>query len=203
MDLFVLVADKNIQFALEGALARHHSLGIRPIQPHIRVHAGRDGGSRTSGPDILALERDRYDATLLVFDFEGAGSSADDSLELEAQMDAELHNKVGATSKAIVIEPESDIWVWGSDNALAEVLEWPLDVGIREWLAERGFAFEANGKPIRPKEALEALIPIHRKPRSSALYKKITSRISLDRCTDPAYLRMRLALREWFPQIAS
>lgn len=200
MDLFVLAADKNIQYSLEGALARHQSLGIRAIQPEVRVHSGRDGGSRTSGPDILSLEKDRYDATLLVFDFEGSGSDAANALTLETQMDALLLDKVGPKSKAIVIEPESDIWIWGSDNVLAEVLEWPLDVGIREWLAEREFAFLPNGKPVRPKEALEALIPIHRKPRSSALYKKVTSRISLARCTDASYLRMQVKLREWFPE---
>jgi hypothetical protein len=200
MDLFVLVADKNVHFALEGALARPEAIGIRPISRQIRVHSGRDGGCRTTGVDILALERRLHDAFLLVFDFEGCGAECEVD-ELEAQLDAQLQERVGLKSKAIVIEPEADIWVWGSDNVLSEIFEWPLDVGIRDWLVANGFVFAPDGKPLRPKEALEALLTVHRKPRSSALYKRITSRISLARCTDPAYGRTRDALLGWFPTL--
>lgn len=200
MDLFVLVADKNVHFALEGALARPEAIGIRPISRQIRVHSGRDGGCRTTGVDILALERRLHDAFLLVFDFEGCGGDCE-AVELEAQLDAQLQERVGLKSKAIVIEPEADIWVWGSDNVLSEIFEWPLDVGPRDWLVGNGFVFSPDGKPLRPKEALEALLTVHRKPRSSALYKRITSRISLARCTDPAYRRTRDALLGWFPTL--
>jgi hypothetical protein len=30
----------------------------------------------------------------------------------------------------------------------------PESQGIREWLAERGYRFDGNQKPVRPKEAL-------------------------------------------------
>jgi hypothetical protein len=201
MDLFVLAADKNVHFALDGALARPTAIGIRPISRQIKVHSGRDGGCRTSGVDILALERRLHFAFLLVFDYEGCGADCRVT-ELEAELDAKLHERVGPRSKAIVIEPEADIWVWGSDNVLSEIFEWPLAVGIRAWLAAEGFAFGQDGKPLRPKEALEALLSVHRKPRSSAIYRKITSKISLARCCDPAYVRTREALLEWFPPLA-
>lgn len=42
-DLVVLVADKNMQFALQGALARPQALGIRPLTYAFRPHMGRDG----------------------------------------------------------------------------------------------------------------------------------------------------------------
>lgn len=199
MDLFVLAADKNVEFALKGALERHFALGIRPITFETRVHVGRDGGARTSGADMLALEQRNHSATLLVFDFEGSGSHAVTARDLEERIDIELQNKVGNRSKAIVIDPEADIWAWGSDNVLGQIFEWPLQMKIRPWLAEKGFVFDKNGKPQRPKEALEALIPIHKKPRSSALYKRIASQISLEHCIDPAFVRLRDTLREWFP----
>jgi hypothetical protein len=202
MDLFILVADKNIHFALEGALARPEAIGIRAISHQIRVHSGRDGGCRTTGVDILALERNLHDAFLLVFDFEGCGAECDAD-ELERELDAHLQERVGPKSKAIVVVPEADIWVWGSDNVLSEIFEWPLDTGIRDWLIEREFEFNDQGKPLRPKEALEALLTIHRKPRSSALYKRITSRISLARCSDSAYDRTRQALLDWFPPVSA
>jgi hypothetical protein len=48
----VLVADKNMQFALQGVLGRPQSLGTRPLTWEIRPHMGRDGGVRTSGADV-------------------------------------------------------------------------------------------------------------------------------------------------------
>ncbi len=109
-DLVILVADKNMQFALRGALARPEALGIRAITADFRSHMGRDGGLQT-----------------------------------------------------------------------------------------RGFSFDVHGKPARPKEAMEALVRCCNLPRSASLYEKITSRISLRRCADPAFLRLRAVLRTWFP----
>ncbi len=164
------------------------------------MHPGRDGGVRTGGVDVLARERQRFAHALLVFDLEGSGANDDQSaVDLERSLDAQLEALWGPSAKAIVITPEVDIWIWGTDNALMDVLHWPSEVGMRNWLRERGFEFDANGKPERPKEALEAMIPVHKQPRSSALYEKITRKISLRRCTDPAFLRLRDALRGWFP----
>ena len=90
-DLVILVADKNMQFAMRGALARPTALGIRPVTHEFRTHPGRDGGARTSGVDVLALERRRFGHALLVFDLEGCGAepgqSADD---LERLLDRRL-----------------------------------------------------------------------------------------------------------------
>jgi hypothetical protein len=198
-DLFILVADKNAEYALKGALARHQALGIRPIQFEIRTHVGRDGGARKSGAEVLALQRNQYRHGLLVLDFEGCGTDLQNAALLEAELDSKLTAKwANAAAKAIVIEPELDIWVWGSDNAIEAAIDWPAGKKIRDWLREQGFAFDANEKPIRPKEALEAALSIPKQPRSSALYQHIASSISLARCSDEAFIRLRTKLREWF-----
>ncbi len=75
-DLVVLTADKNIHFALRGALPRSEALGIRPITFDFRVHAGRDGGARSSGPEILRSQRRQFGHALLILDFEGCGAAA-------------------------------------------------------------------------------------------------------------------------------
>jgi hypothetical protein len=97
-----------------------------------------------------------------------------------------------------VIEPELDVWVWGADNAVETVIEWPSGKKVRERLREQGFTFEANEKPTRPKEALEAALRIPGLPRSSALYQTIAERISLRRCDDEAFIRLRKQLLAWF-----
>jgi hypothetical protein len=198
-DLVLLVADKNMQFALKGILGRPQSIGIRSIDFEFRPHMGRDGGVRTSGPEVLALERGRFSHGLLVFDLEGSGADTENAVALEQELDATIALHWEKRGKAIVIDPEVDAWMWGADNALREVLEWPLEGAIRDWLQAKGFEFLPNDKPVRPKEALEALVPVHRQPRSSALYEQITSKISLKRCQDAAFLRLRAQLQMWFP----
>jgi hypothetical protein len=199
-DLFILVADKNAEFALKGALARHEALGIRPIQFEIRPHVGHDGGVRTTGAEMLALQRSQYHHGLLVLDFEGSGTDKPTAISLEQELDAKLSIHWGKAAKAIVIEPELDIWVWGSDNAVENAIGWPPGKGVRDWLREKGFAFDVNEKPVRPKEALDAALNIPHQPRSSALYQHIASSISLAKCKDTAFVRLRNQLQAWFPK---
>jgi hypothetical protein len=70
---------------------------------------------------------------------------------------------------------------------------------VRTWLREQAFEFDANEKPVRPKEALEAALSVPNQPRSSALYKQIASSISLARCRDKAFMRLKHQLQSWFP----
>ena len=165
-DLVILVADKNMQFAMRGALARPEALGIRAVTHDFRPHPERDGGARTSGVDILALERRRFGHALLVFDLEGCGAEQGQSAE--------------------------DL------ERLLDVLRWPQAGNVRTWLQAQGFVFDAHGKPDRPKDVIEALVRFCRLPRSSAQYEKITVRVSLRRCSDPAFGRLRTALQNWF-----
>lgn len=199
-DLVLLVADKNTHFALKGALGRPEALGIHPIECEFRVHPGRDGGTRKTGTEVLALERRRFRHGLLVLDYEGSGTEQPDAVALEAELDGRLRTQWNGQAKAIVIQPELDVWVWGSDNAVEEVIGWPPGERVRDWLRNEGFTFEANGKPARPKEALEEALRIPALPRSSALYQSIAEKISLRRCGDEAFIRLRKQLIEWFPR---
>lgn len=198
-DLILLVADKGMERTFQGGLARPQSLGIRPVTFDFRQHPGRDGGARTSGAQILALETGRFSHALLVLDHEGSGTEQE-PLDLETRLDSQLASTWGDHAKAIVIAPELDAWMWGSDNKLAEILHWPHSEPIREWLTRRGFKFLPGGKPVRPKEALEAIFPICRMPRSAAIYEKIATNISLARCEDAAFHRLRNQLQLWFPR---
>ena len=66
-------------------------------------------------------------------------------------------------------------------------------------MRDRGFEFNIDGKPLRPKEALDAMRPVHKQARSSAMYEKVTQRISLQNCSDAAFVRLRTQLQAWFP----
>lgn len=202
-DLILLVADKNMEFSLRGGLSRPESLGIRPISFNLIQHPGRDGGTRSNGAQLLALEKTRFSHALLVLDHEGSGAGNLSPLDLEAQLNEKLASTWGDCAKAIVIAPELDVWMWGSDNKLAEVLGWPHRETIRDWLRGKQFDFSPNGKPERPKEALEAVFQVCKRPRSSAAYQQIASSISLSRCEDPAFFRLKQTLQSWFSNTAS
>ncbi len=197
-DLTFLVADKPMQFAIQGALSRPEALGIRPVRADFVVHTGRDGGVRRAGADLLRLKRSAAAHAVMVLDYEGCGAR-ESVAELETLLDERLRQDWAGNAKAIVIEPELDVWMWGSDNALAEVLDWDKADRIRDWLREAGWQFSEDGKPERPKEALEAVLRELGQPQSAALYRNIVSRISLSRCRDAAFLRLRAQLRNWFP----
>ena len=196
LDLGLVVADKNMDFALRGILARNESLEIRPITFQTVPLPGRDGGVRTGGPEALARDRGKVAHGIIMLDWEGSGADID-PLALEAELDNRLSETWGDRGKAIVIEPELDIWIWGSNNAMKQVLECQIP-DLRAWLAGRGHRFDPNHKPNRPKEAIEDLLSELQVPRSSSLYQEITSKISLGRCVDPAFVRLKTTLQRWF-----
>jgi hypothetical protein len=198
-DLAALVADSSMAQALEAALQRPNSLGIRPVTFNIIIHPQRDCGMRINGPQMLALQYQQYSYGLLMLDFEGSGSQHPDSITLENELDKHLNLHWQSNAKAIVINPELDIWMWGSDNILKQILGWSSETSLRNWLQTKGIQFLPNGKPERPKEAIEKIMFEMKQPRSSALYYKIASRVSLRRCTDNSFLRLRDTLVNWFP----
>jgi hypothetical protein len=118
--------------------------------------------------------------------------------DLEAELDSQLAAAWGDAAKAIVVEPEIDAWMWGNEAHLRELLEWKFPEGIRDWLVTQGFVFTDNGKPQRPKEAFEAASRRANKPRSSRQYRLNAERVSLQRCDDPAFQRLRATCLQWF-----
>lgn len=186
----MLVADKNMQFALRGALGRPQALGTRPLTWDIRPHMGRDGGVRTSGADMLACDAGRFSHALMLLDFQGCGHEERETpLSLEGKLDEQLQRVWGSRAKCIVIAPEVDIWLWGSDRVLHEALQWSTEESIRDWLRHRGFEFDAAGKPLQPKEAIEpfavgksgrGLRPSTRASRDASVFNTAPTRRSSD-----------------------
>jgi hypothetical protein len=198
-DLVVLAADKNMEFLLRAGFERPEALRIQPIDVRIQVHPFSDGGVRTSGATVLSHLSRQYDHAIMILDFEGSGATGS-AIDLESKLDAQLARSWQDRAKAIVIEPELESWVWGSDNALKQVLRWHEETDIRKWLTENDFSFSDDGKPERPKEAFESVLRQLKRPRSSALYRRVGSSISLEKCTDTAFRRLGDQLRTWYPK---
>src|ERR1035438_7452055 len=89
-DLALLVADKNMDFAMRGILSRPKALGIRSVSYEIRQHGGRDGGVRTTGPETLARLRREFSYGIVMLDWEGSGTRANSAIALERELDLRL-----------------------------------------------------------------------------------------------------------------
>lgn len=197
-DLVCVVPDKNTEFTVRGGLRRPAAMGIRPIDFEIIVDPGRDGGVRRRGVQLLQFQRRRFAHALLMFDSEGSGS-VEPAETLEQALDAALADAWGDRAKAIVVEPELDVWMWGAETHIRTAARWQTPPGILDWLADEQYVFDAaTGKPTRPKEALEAVFRHTGTPRSSAHYAQIASTISFPKCRDAAFRRLRDALLRWF-----
>jgi hypothetical protein len=202
VDVIILVSDKNMESAVQGVLTRPQALGIRNITSHIKRHSEKDSGCLTNGAAFLSNFTHQYKHTLLMFDHEGCGNEATPADEIESRLKSELAN-CGWSDRAevIVIEPELDIWVWSESPHVDEILGWKdRTPRLRQWLQQEHAAYwpEGKKKPLRPKEALESALREVRKPRSSSLYISLAKKVSLDRCTDPSFIKFKTVLQRWF-----
>jgi hypothetical protein len=199
-DLVVLVADRDMEAAIRGALNRPRALSIRGIQFTLYRHPRRDPGCRVDGAKFLRALAKQFAHAIVMFDYEGSGTKLGVE-ELEATVEGEL-SKEGWASRgaAVVIEPELEAWIWSDSPWPAAILGWPgKEPALRVWLEGRGFLSTGQLKPARPKEALEAALFELRRPRSSVIYGDLARAVSLDRCVDRAFLKFKKTLQAWFP----
>ncbi len=199
-DLVALVADSNMKAAMEGIIARKAALQIPLLTARILVHPNRDSGCRLHGHELLRALQREYRYALLMFDADGCGVSGVPRTHLEQQAE----NALAASgwrdrSACVVIEPELDVWVWSDSPWVGRILGWNDQTSqLRGWLESEGFVFDAAGKPNQPKEAMEKVLRICRKPRSSSLYRQLADKVSLERCVDPSFEKLKSQLRNWF-----
>lgn len=199
-DLFVLVADKNMEGAFNGILSRHHSLGISPISYAVQTHSARDSGVRKTGAELLRTQIGLFRHALMVYDFEGAGREEIPAGQLEEEGDKRLRQSGWEDrARTLVIQPELDIWIWIDSPHVTMRLGWRKDyASLRQWLTTHGYKFNRKKKPVQPKEAMEAVLRMNRIPRSSALYKRIAQNAGFTKCTDRAFVKLREILNSWF-----
>jgi hypothetical protein len=201
-DLVILVADKNMEFALRGILSRHRSLRIRPVSADIYKYPEWDPGCYHRGPDFLQPFVNQYGHALLILDREGSGQEHRGRLEIEEILEKRLAESGWADrAAAIVIDPELEVWVWSDSPHVDIALGWQNKTpSLRDWLVHAGYLAEGQMKPARPKKAMEEALRAVREPRSSAVYRDIAEKVSLDRCMDESFRKLKSVLRKWFRQ---
>ena len=198
-DLVVLAADSNMEFAVRGILSRAPSLTIRSISFDVLVHPEHDPGCLLRGAALLSGLTARYRHALVMFDVEGCGQEAQGREALESRVEAELATHWTAEhAAAVAIEPELENWVWSDSPHVETHLGWDQGA-LFATLTASGRIAAGNAKPARPKETMEWALRERRKQRSSKIYELIAGSVSLSRCVDPSFLKLKQVLARWFP----
>jgi hypothetical protein len=201
LDLFVLVADADQKAAVQGLLgSREASLGIRPCRFDVQKHPQRDPGCVGSGVELLATVKNQAEHGLLIFDREGCGREDATAEVLERELDSRLDQSGwDGRARTVVIDPETEILLWSDSPHVAETFGWASDRGdLRDWLRGRNLLQAGQAKPTRPKEAMLAVLGETGVKASAANFGAIARKVSLERCQDRSFLRLRDLLRSWF-----
>lgn len=200
-DLILLVPDKNMEASLRGLLSRPQSLAFRSLTYDLFVHPDRDPGCLLRSHDFLRPFSARYGYALVLLDQEGCGQQHRDRTELEAGIEERLgQSGWEGRSAAVVISPELENWVWSDSPRVDAALGWDRkEMALRDWLREKELLSPGAAKPAEPKRAVELVLRTVRRPRSSSIYLELAKGVSTERCTDPAFQKLRRCLGEWFP----
>jgi len=200
IDLVCLVADKNIEATIKSVLDRPEAIGIRKIQYEIIVHPNRDPGCFHQPKNLLTGYRNRTEHALIIFDRRWEGSPTGTGADLEDLVEGSLRESgLEPWARAVVIDPELEVWLFSDSPHVASTLGWKDSAKkLRGTLETQGLWLPDQAKPNDPKTAVEWLLRRIRKPRSSSIYRELARRVSLGRCRDRSFLRLRSLLQGWF-----
>ncbi|MBD2566599.1 methylation-associated defense system protein MAD4 [Anabaena lutea] len=205
-DCIFLLADKNMEAAFTGFFTRaqfHRSLGIRQFefdpQQDIIVEPGSDPGVYTRAHELIRPYQKTHRYAVVVLD-----NAWDGSPGVERISDNIMANLIetGWDEKncvVIVIDPELEIWILQDNPNVEEEFGFRQNISLRNWLEQKGLWNAAALKPADPKKAVEDALRFSKKPRSSAIYKNITSKVSVRGCTDTAFQMLCSKMQQWFP----
>ncbi len=201
-DLWVLVADADMEATVRTLLDRRRpALGIREVSYTITRHLRRDPGCRREAVPTARSFLNDHKHALVVFDKDGSGDEAADRVRIQNAVEEDLRqNGWENRSKAIVIEPELEAWVWSVSVNVSKVLGWEEGTEVlRSWLQERNLWPDGATKPPDPKSAMRrAMREKNRKP-NAVTFRRLAERVAFRKCEDLAFQEMRATLQAWFP----
>lgn len=205
-DCMFFVADLNMLEAFKGFLCRdqfHQSIGCAAFSfdpaTDIRHAAFVYDNLHTQAGELVRGYQTTHKRIVVVQDcaFEGTPG--------QARIESNLGNQLAAVGwerddfLTIAIEPELEQWLWQDSIHVETALQHQGPPSLKQMLIAAGWWDEGAPKPVDPKGAMEFIGKQNNVKRSGAIYRKITSKVSVKTCTDAAFLRLVEQLRTWFP----
>jgi hypothetical protein len=206
IDLYVLVADLDQQQTLQTLLEhRCPSLGIKHPRFEVAKHPHHDGGCYKTSPGLLQTLQSYAAHAIVVLDREGSGVDHKAAHDIESDLDGRLAaSGWGDRARAIVVDPEIEIWVWATSPHVDEVLGWTgRSPSLRNGLMSQGFLTENQVKPSRPKEAFRAALRKSGIKPHAPIFGRLARVFGLEACRDRSFLRLQDLLRGWFGSAAT
>ena len=207
-DVVVLVADKDLEETVGALLRRTDDLDVGSFRFEVRRHPNHDNGCRTGAANFLRPFLRRYRHSLVLFDRDGCGSNLSrEKIQVDVETDLSRNGWADRT-KAIVIDPELEAWIWGDVVRISSILGWGEDAaGLRRCLRSRSLWEPRDAKPSDPKRAMRMVMECapsgRRRKRSARIFHEIASLAAVDDCRDPAFNELRRTLHAWFPRNAT
>lgn len=203
--LVCLVADKNMEATITGLLSRPQALGIRSIDYTVIVHPHRDPGCFNEAPEFLKIYRETHAHALVLLDRQWDGAPASTGEELQDLLREQLQRAgLSDWAEPIVIDPELEAWVFSDSPSVEKCLGWDdKRPPLRTWLQGKDLWPEQAVKPPDPKAAVERILYQVRKPRSSSIYRELARAVSVERCSDRAFLQFKSVLSRWLSDRAA
>ena len=161
----------------------------------------RDPGCRREAAETAQRYVGDHEYALVLFDKDGSGDEGTERQLIQSAVERDLClGGWGNRSKAIVIEPELEMWVWSGSANVGKVLGWNEEIGaLRQWLCENDLWPDDEAKPPDPKLALERAMRVKNCKPTAATFKDLAEKASFQKCRDPAFLEVRETLKKWFP----
>ncbi len=208
-DCVFLLADSNMKGAFEGFLSRevfHRGIGCGPFQfdanEDLVVASGdNDPGLFTRGHELLRPYQNTHQHAIMVLDTAWDGSPGAERIRDKVSANMLESGWERDRFHVVVIDPELEVWIWQQNPHVATALGFESVDGLMADTLLVDAWIRGQAKPKDPKETLEAILKKKRIPRSSAIYKGITSKVSVRQCQDSAFLTMLETLRGWFPEV--
>lgn len=203
-ELIILVADGTMRAVFAAFFERqfHHALVCAPFDFNPRIDIfhdplNTDGGVHKRCHDILRPYLKTHRRALVVLDQQFGGELPAEQVRDEIEQRLSV-NGWHERAAAVVIAPELEVLLW-QDNPHVEQALRHQGPPLRQLLAQDGRWPVGAAKPPAPKEVIQALIRSNRAGAPMVVYSEIAKKVSTQGCMDPAFHRVRDALRAWFP----
>lgn len=139
-----------------------------------------------------------HERLLVILDAQWDGSPGGRTIEGQLARRIERNGWPRDRFEVVAIDPELEAWLWSDQRALGVAMSDEVPAGRREELLRATAGLEAEGGR-EPKERLAKMRASFQIAASSAQFRRFAATARVDRCADPAFGRLRDALRRWFP----